>query len=99
LLIGEGDKPEKFTVHKEFACRVKAFDSAFNSNFMEGQTQTYRIDDTSADAFRLFAQWLYGQDLDLFEMAVFAQNIMRPNPYRGDLKVRECYVPIPTKKD
>jgi hypothetical protein len=60
FLIGEGDKPEKFTVHKEFACHVKAFDSAFNSNFMEGQTQTYRIDDTSAVAFRLFVHWLYG---------------------------------------
>jgi hypothetical protein len=35
---------------------------------VEGQTQTYRIDDTSVDAFRLFAQQLYGQELDLFQL-------------------------------
>jgi hypothetical protein len=36
--------------------------AAFNSSFVEGQTQTYRIDDTHPDAFRLFVQWFYTQD-------------------------------------
>jgi hypothetical protein len=34
----------------------------------------------------------------LFEMAVFVQKTMRPNLYRGDLKARESYLPILTKK-
>jgi len=38
---------------------------AFNSEFVEGQTQTYRLEDTIEQAFRLLVQWLYSQKFEL----------------------------------
>lgn len=32
---------------------------AFNSSFVEGQTQTYRLEDVLPSTFRLLVQWLY----------------------------------------
>lgn len=68
-MIGPGDNPEKFMVHKEVACyHSPVFDAAFNSEFIEGQTQAYRLDDTTPRAFRLLVQWLYGQKLALVQL-------------------------------
>lgn len=39
--------------------------AAFNSSFVEGQTQTYRLEDIGSDAFRLLVQWLYSQKIDV----------------------------------
>lgn len=50
----------------EFACHYSpVLKAAFNSSFLEGQTQTYRLEDISPSAFRLLVQWLYGQNIDL----------------------------------
>jgi hypothetical protein len=70
FLIGPGDNPEKFLVHKEVACYYsKAFDAAFNNNaFIEGQTQTYKLDDTTVTAFRLLVQWLYFKKLEIVQL-------------------------------
>jgi hypothetical protein len=52
FLIGPGDSPKKFIVHKEHACHHSPIlNAAFNGNFVEGQTQTYRIEDTSPGPF------------------------------------------------
>ncbi|KAG4433063.1 hypothetical protein IFR05_011457 [Cadophora sp. M221] len=67
FLIGPGDNPIKFLVHKEFTCYYSSvLSAAFNGSFVEGQTQTYRIEDTSPSAFRLFFQWLYSQKIDVY---------------------------------
>jgi hypothetical protein len=41
--------------------------AAFNSNFVEGKTQIYRIEDSTEEAFRLVVQWLYSQKLVLLQ--------------------------------
>ncbi|KUJ22624.1 uncharacterized protein LY89DRAFT_763069 [Mollisia scopiformis] len=41
--------------------------------FVEGQTQTYRMDDVSADAFRYFVEWLYTQSLDIEQLKPVGQ--------------------------
>jgi hypothetical protein len=38
--------------------------AALNSRFIEGQTQTYALDDTTDEVFRLLVQWFYGQKLE-----------------------------------
>lgn len=38
--------------------------AAFNSTFVEGQTQIYKLDDTTNDTFTLFVQWIYKQTLE-----------------------------------
>jgi len=38
-------------------------DKAFNSEFKEGRTQKYKLEDTNPDKFRVFVQWLYNQTL------------------------------------
>jgi BTB/POZ domain len=58
-------------VHKEVAClHSPVFKTAFNGSFVEGKTQTYRLEDTSVDVFRLLVQWLYSQK---FKLAVYQE--------------------------
>jgi hypothetical protein len=38
-------------------------EAAFNGKFIEGQTQTYTLEDTSEGVFELFVQWMYFQQL------------------------------------
>jgi hypothetical protein len=37
--------------------------AAFNSDFVEGQTQTYNLEDTTPDVFQLLVQWLYTKSI------------------------------------
>lgn len=39
--------------------------AAFASNFIEGQTQTYRFEDTTEEAIHLMVNWVYTQQLDI----------------------------------
>jgi BTB/POZ domain len=56
-------------VHKEVACyHSKVLDAAFNGSFIESQTKTYELEDTSEEAFRLLMQWLYSQKLVLKQL-------------------------------
>lgn len=43
------------------------FKAAFNSQFEEGQTQTYHLEDTTENAIRLLINWVYTQNLDVRE--------------------------------
>jgi len=42
--------------------------AAFNSDFLEGQTQIYRLEDTTPRAVRLLVQWLYCEKLRLLQL-------------------------------
>lgn len=52
-------------MHKSFACISPVFKAAFNSIFIEGQTQTYTLEDVDEDIFQLVDEWLYTQQLGL----------------------------------
>lgn len=53
LYAGEGDD-HKFTVHKDFVCHYSpVLKAAFESDFIEGQTQSYRLKDTSERTVKL----------------------------------------------
>jgi hypothetical protein len=69
FLVGEGDKEKKFIVHKEFACHYSpTLKAAFSSGFLEGQTQTYRLRDTTQGAVQFLLQWFYKQRLDVLQL-------------------------------
>ncbi|KAG4424720.1 hypothetical protein IFR04_002068 [Cadophora malorum] len=69
FLIGPEPNPTKFVVHREFACyHSKVLNAAFNSNFIEGQTQTYQLEDTTPGTFKLLVQWLYTQKLKISQL-------------------------------
>ncbi|KAI9050723.1 hypothetical protein LZ554_004843 [Drepanopeziza brunnea f. sp. 'monogermtubi'] len=69
FLIGPIDKPVRFFIHKEVVCKSsKVFAAALsNRNFIEGQTQMYRLEDTTERAFRMLMQWMYAHELVLPE--------------------------------
>ncbi|XMA14322.1 hypothetical protein WAI453_007113 [Rhynchosporium graminicola] len=68
FLIGPGPNPVEFLIHKEIVCHNSGVLAvAFNGNFIEGRTQTYRIDDTTERAFKLFMQWLYSKSFTLVQ--------------------------------
>jgi hypothetical protein len=56
-----------FMVHKEVAClNCPVFAAAFKSDFVEGQTQTYKLEDITVDAFQYVVYWFYSQKLKTF---------------------------------
>jgi hypothetical protein len=58
LLAGREPTTKKFLVHKEFVCRHSlVFKAAFNSDFEEGRTQTYRLEDVPEGAVQMLVQW------------------------------------------
>jgi hypothetical protein len=60
-----GTEKAEFIVHREYICHYSVvLRAAFNNErFIEGKTQTYIIDDTTAKAFRLLVQWVYSQSI------------------------------------
>ncbi|TVY50521.1 hypothetical protein LCER1_G005360 [Lachnellula cervina] len=61
-----GPEKKEFVVHKEFACQYSpVFKAAFNSEFEEGQTQRYALEDVTEPVARLLVNWLYMQQLDI----------------------------------
>ena len=65
FIIGTEPSKETFLVHKEHACYYsEVLDKAFNSQFIEGQTQTYTMKDEHPGAFRYLVQWLYQQKIN-----------------------------------
>lgn len=52
----------------EHACHYSSvLKAAFEGPFIEGQTQTYRLEHVRPVVFRLFVQWLYKQDIVVFQ--------------------------------
>ncbi|ESZ95327.1 hypothetical protein SBOR_4261 [Sclerotinia borealis F-4128] len=65
FIIGVGEDQENFLIHKQVACQhSEIWDRAFNSSFIEGQTQTYCVEDTNVEVFRLLMQWVYQEKFD-----------------------------------
>jgi hypothetical protein len=63
VTIYVGPERKAFRVHKEVACLCSpVLRAAFNSNFIEGQTQTYTLEGCDT-AFQLIVQWMYRQSI------------------------------------
>lgn len=68
-MVGPDPNPTEFLIHKEVVCQQsEVLAAAFNSGFKEGQTQTYRLEDTTDRGFRLFMQWLYSRKFTLLQL-------------------------------
>ena len=64
VTIYVGPERKAFRVHKEVACLYSpVLKAAFNSNFIEGQTQTYTLEGFDDSAFQLVVQWMYRQSI------------------------------------
>lgn len=60
---------KKFVVHKESACFYSPiFKAAFNSTFIEGQTQEYRLDDVNEGTVQFLVQWIYRQEMSIVQL-------------------------------
>ncbi|KAH6671117.1 hypothetical protein B0J14DRAFT_656103 [Halenospora varia] len=60
-----GSEKKQFLVHKQVACHSsEVLNAAFNGDFIEGQTQTYILNDVTDNAFTLVTQWMYFQKFD-----------------------------------
>jgi len=81
-------------VHFEQACRHSpVLRAAFNSKFLEGQSQRYKLDDTSAGAVQLLVQWMYSESIDisLGELPT-ANNNMWPSKSKQDDSLAKAWV-------
>lgn len=66
FIVGSEGSTKEYLVHKEIACHHSSdLKAAFNSEFIEGSTQTYRLEDVSEASFNFLMQWLYSQSLNL----------------------------------
>src|ERR1700709_1263838 len=90
ISVGEGDNQAKFVVHKDFVCHYSpVFGAAFNSTFIEGQTQTYHLKDDCENIVCLLVEWIYTKDIstsdnsdgynDLIELWILADKLCIPN--------------------
>ncbi|KAE9381284.1 hypothetical protein N431DRAFT_392327 [Stipitochalara longipes BDJ] len=62
--VDHGEKP--LNIHKDVACFYSpVFKAAFNSQFIEGEEQKYRLEDASPRTVRLLIHWMYHQELDV----------------------------------
>lgn len=65
----EAPDTESFKVHKEIACFYSpVLKAAFESPFIEGQTQTYILNNVTQEAVQLLVDWLYFQNIDLEQL-------------------------------
>jgi hypothetical protein len=63
VTIYAGPERKAFRVHKEVACLYSpVLKAAFNSDFIEGQTQAYTLEGCDK-AFQLIVQWMYRQSI------------------------------------
>jgi hypothetical protein len=54
LFAGEDETQKPLNLHKQVACYYSpVFKAAFNSQFKEGETQTYKLEDAGQRAVRL----------------------------------------------
>ncbi|TVY83280.1 hypothetical protein LSUE1_G007644 [Lachnellula suecica] len=66
VTILAGKNAKKFLVHKEFACHYSpVFKAAFNSEFIEGKTGMYKLDDVDPEAVKLLVRWMYTKKLTI----------------------------------
>ncbi|CZT11072.1 uncharacterized protein RAG0_15340 [Rhynchosporium agropyri] len=75
FLVGPEDDITKLVVHKEFACyHSTVLRAAFASDFVEGQTQTYRVKDTFP-VFQLIDDVDKGEESDHALQSVTAEDM------------------------
>jgi len=61
-----GPAATQFMVHKEVACKYSpVWKAAFDGPMVEGQTQTYIMDDVDPEDFRSVVQWIYAGKIKL----------------------------------
>ncbi|PVH85663.1 hypothetical protein DL98DRAFT_605229 [Cadophora sp. DSE1049] len=66
LTTGSGESIKNFVVHKDFACHYSpVLKAAFNSNFLEGQTQISHLEDAKDETVSLLVNWFYSQELSV----------------------------------
>jgi len=60
FIVDREEIKQTFIVHKDFAtANSDFFKAAFEGNFVEGQTQTMRLEDVEVHIFGLLVNWLY----------------------------------------
>jgi hypothetical protein len=66
LYAGNEENAKPFKLHKDFACHYSpVFKAAFNSGFIEGQSQEYRLGVDEEEVVRLLVEWIYTQTLNI----------------------------------
>ncbi|KAF8854929.1 hypothetical protein BDZ45DRAFT_805374 [Acephala macrosclerotiorum] len=85
FVIGPSDNSTTFLVHKELVFnKCEVFAAAFSSTFTEGQTQIFKIEDTTEAAFRFLVQWIYSDRLEVFQLEDHRKEIIQAGV--GDAK-------------
>lgn len=59
----------------------RVLEAAFNSDFIEGQTQTYALEDVDEGVFKLFIQWLYRQRFGYYLTQAEADLLRQPESH------------------
>ncbi|CZR51137.1 uncharacterized protein PAC_01012 [Phialocephala subalpina] len=69
IRVGKDDDVETFLVHKEVVCRHSlVLKAAFDSGFIEGQTQTYELSHVNSETAKMLVQWLYAQEVTIKQL-------------------------------
>lgn len=62
--MGAGNDTKEFLVHKDITCfSSPVLKAAFNSESIEGQKLSYKLENVEFEVFQLFLRWMYKQDI------------------------------------
>ncbi|KAN0103413.1 hypothetical protein V8E51_011726 [Hyaloscypha variabilis] len=88
--IGTGRARKLFLVHKTLACNASpVLKAAFNSTFVEGQTQIYTMEDIGPDVFESLVRWLYTRNL-IHEFYTISNLYYKPDKQELRRGLHEC---------
>ncbi|KAE9376555.1 hypothetical protein N431DRAFT_331169, partial [Stipitochalara longipes BDJ] len=74
IIVGKGSEAQTFKVHKDTICYYSPFfASAFNGHFLEGQSQSMKLDDFDGSVFGLLVAWLYTMTISDDDIEIKAQ--------------------------
>lgn len=88
VIFSIGPSGEQFLVHKEHPCHYSpVLRKAFNSEFLEGQTQRYTMEHVTTGTFRFFVQWLYKQKIRIGVHRSYDMNVglLSPDDYQNHI--------------
>lgn len=80
ITIKAGPNGTPFTAHKDLVCKLcPVFRAAFNGPMIEGETQTYILEDNTPACIRSLVKWFYSSSLDHLEQVAF-RKLRSPGP-------------------
>jgi hypothetical protein len=92
IIISSPPNQQEFKVHKNVACHYSPFfETAFKSQFIEGQTQSMTLEDVEGEVFGCMVHWFYTQKVETQRVGTHADDL--PKLVKLWVLAERCIIP------